>query len=393
MKMALESKELSIPHLFLCPISLDLLTDPVTLSTGQTYDRKQIEKWFSGGNITCPVTMQKLNDTSLVPNHTLRHHISRWLLSRQGMNQQIMKKKTAKLFALKAVIQSPENSQPTKLDVLQEIKVLLAECDTWQKVFLRELGFFPLLLRLLLQSPSFGSLELPELALDCILLLLPATSSHMNSVNMMKTESNLAALVLLLDQGNIKIRTGLCLLLERIASSPETQELSATLGQNSEILQILVSLLKNVSEAQSSEGAMRAISSICSLERNRDRAVREGVVDAIVFYLSNPGRQNVSVALSTMELLVDVENGKKALIESSNGIGVVVKMVFRVSFEQEESEHAVGSLLTVCSSSMEACEKAVSAGAITKLLLLLQSQCSMKPKAKARTLLKLLKSI
>ncbi|WJX34689.1 hypothetical protein P8452_22777 [Trifolium repens] len=39
--------EINIPHLFRCPISLDLLEDPVTLITGQTYDRSNIEKWIS----------------------------------------------------------------------------------------------------------------------------------------------------------------------------------------------------------------------------------------------------------------------------------------------------------------------------------------------------------
>ncbi|KAJ0973123.1 hypothetical protein J5N97_021082 [Dioscorea zingiberensis] len=72
---------MSIPLLFRCPISLDLFTDPVTLSTGQTYDRPSIEQWLARGNRTCPVTMQRLHDTSLVPNHTLRHLIDQWLLT------------------------------------------------------------------------------------------------------------------------------------------------------------------------------------------------------------------------------------------------------------------------------------------------------------------------
>ncbi|WP_423787569.1 U-box domain-containing protein, partial [Klebsiella pneumoniae] len=64
--------EMTIPPLFICPISLDLFTDPVTVSTGHTYDRGSIEKWLATGNLTCPVTMQKLQDPSMVPNCTLR---------------------------------------------------------------------------------------------------------------------------------------------------------------------------------------------------------------------------------------------------------------------------------------------------------------------------------
>uniref|UniRef100_A0A0D3FW43 U-box domain-containing protein n=1 Tax=Oryza barthii TaxID=65489 RepID=A0A0D3FW43_9ORYZ len=77
-------EEMSIPHLFRCPISLDIFTDPVTLCTGQTYDRPCIERWLAAGHRTCPVTMQPLGDaTALVPNRTLRHLIERWLSTDQ----------------------------------------------------------------------------------------------------------------------------------------------------------------------------------------------------------------------------------------------------------------------------------------------------------------------
>lgn len=44
------------PWEYLCPISRELMVDPVTLSTGQTYDRALISKWINDGHYTCPVT-------------------------------------------------------------------------------------------------------------------------------------------------------------------------------------------------------------------------------------------------------------------------------------------------------------------------------------------------
>nr|UOI39569.1 U-box domain-containing protein [Betula platyphylla]UVJ47648.1 U-box domain-containing protein [Betula platyphylla] len=72
--------EIDIPQFFLCPISLELMKDPVTLTTGITYDRESIEKWlFSGKNKTCPATKQALPaDCDLTPNHTLRRLIQSW---------------------------------------------------------------------------------------------------------------------------------------------------------------------------------------------------------------------------------------------------------------------------------------------------------------------------
>ncbi|CAM8957107.1 unnamed protein product [Rhodiola kirilowii] len=42
--------ELAIPSHFRCPISLDLMKDPVTLSTGISYDRESIETWIENGS-------------------------------------------------------------------------------------------------------------------------------------------------------------------------------------------------------------------------------------------------------------------------------------------------------------------------------------------------------
>lgn len=48
------------PEDFRCPISLELMIDPVTVSTGQTYDRASIQKWLSAGNFICPKTGERL---------------------------------------------------------------------------------------------------------------------------------------------------------------------------------------------------------------------------------------------------------------------------------------------------------------------------------------------
>ncbi|KZV23494.1 U-box domain-containing protein 19-like [Dorcoceras hygrometricum] len=57
---------------FRCPITLEIMTDPVTISTGQTYDRLSILTWFRSGNRTCPKTGERLMYTDLVPNLALK---------------------------------------------------------------------------------------------------------------------------------------------------------------------------------------------------------------------------------------------------------------------------------------------------------------------------------
>ncbi|VAI17780.1 unnamed protein product [Triticum turgidum subsp. durum] len=59
------------PEALQCPITLELMTDPVTVSTGQTYDRASITRWMKAGCRTCPVTGEKLRTADLVPNAAL----------------------------------------------------------------------------------------------------------------------------------------------------------------------------------------------------------------------------------------------------------------------------------------------------------------------------------
>ncbi|XP_010431184.1 PREDICTED: U-box domain-containing protein 30-like [Camelina sativa] len=79
MKTMLKELDLQdIPSVFICPISLEPMQDPVTLCTGQTYERSNIHKWFNLGHLTCPTTMQELWDDTVTPNKTLHHLIYTW---------------------------------------------------------------------------------------------------------------------------------------------------------------------------------------------------------------------------------------------------------------------------------------------------------------------------
>ncbi|XVE94697.1 hypothetical protein REPUB_Repub02eG0031100 [Reevesia pubescens] len=73
------------PEQFKCPLSMRLLYDPVTIASGQTFERFWIEKWFNEGNRMCPVTNTRLEQLSLAPNLAMKGLISKWFL-RHGIN-------------------------------------------------------------------------------------------------------------------------------------------------------------------------------------------------------------------------------------------------------------------------------------------------------------------
>ncbi len=70
-----------VPSGFVCPISEDIMRDPVVCADGHTYDRPNIEQWFATGHDTSPNTGARLPHLSLVPNHALRNSIEDYLSS------------------------------------------------------------------------------------------------------------------------------------------------------------------------------------------------------------------------------------------------------------------------------------------------------------------------
>lgn len=81
-----EAQEINtaIPDQFLCPITGEIMIDPVSTTTGQTYEREAILQHFASRiaenrALTDPITNQALATNSLTPNWALKSLISDWL--------------------------------------------------------------------------------------------------------------------------------------------------------------------------------------------------------------------------------------------------------------------------------------------------------------------------
>ncbi|KAJ7945532.1 RING-type E3 ubiquitin transferase [Quillaja saponaria] len=75
----IKSGQISLaPEELRCPISLQLMYDPVIIDSGQTYERICIEKWFSDGHSTCPKTQQNLSHLCLTSNICCKGLVASW---------------------------------------------------------------------------------------------------------------------------------------------------------------------------------------------------------------------------------------------------------------------------------------------------------------------------
>ncbi|XP_057806629.1 putative E3 ubiquitin-protein ligase LIN [Salvia miltiorrhiza] len=74
-----EASSCNAPKDFVCPITTRIFEDPVTLETGQTYEREAIQEWVERGNSTCPITRHKLHSSDLPKtNYVLKRLIASW---------------------------------------------------------------------------------------------------------------------------------------------------------------------------------------------------------------------------------------------------------------------------------------------------------------------------
>ncbi|KAM6592199.1 hypothetical protein CsatA_014804 [Cannabis sativa] len=71
-------EDVTVPSYFCCPLSSELMLDPVIMASGQTYERSSIVKWLNDGLTICPKTHQKLSHTNVITNYTVKAMIATW---------------------------------------------------------------------------------------------------------------------------------------------------------------------------------------------------------------------------------------------------------------------------------------------------------------------------
>jgi len=62
---------IAIPPTFICPITQEVMIDPVFTEDGNTYEREAIREWLEAAD-TSPLTNEKLDSKSLTPNLAIR---------------------------------------------------------------------------------------------------------------------------------------------------------------------------------------------------------------------------------------------------------------------------------------------------------------------------------
>ena len=106
-----------VPHAFLCPITCELMHDPVIDREGNSYDRKAILDWLRKGNDTSPMTRLPLKEDDLTPNRALKDQIESFKIAKAQESMKKSEKEDDKSHTGTSYVILPGNGVDTKLDI------------------------------------------------------------------------------------------------------------------------------------------------------------------------------------------------------------------------------------------------------------------------------------
>lgn len=206
-RRAAAEADANVPADFRCPISLDLMRDPVVVSTGQTYDRSSITLWLESGHTTCPKTGQTLTHTDLIPNSALKNLIALWC-----REQKIPFESTELNVKSNGVVTNKTALEATRMTVsflvnklkasqaiesanrlVHELRVL-AKTDSDSRACIAEAAALPLMVKLL------GS-EHPSLQVNAVTTILNLSILEVNKTRIMETDGVLNGVIEVLRSG------------------------------------------------------------------------------------------------------------------------------------------------------------------------------------------------
>ncbi|KAK7317855.1 hypothetical protein RJT34_02429 [Clitoria ternatea] len=333
-----------IPEDFLCPISLELMRDPVIVATGQTYERSYIQRWIDCGNATCPKTQQKLQHLTLTPNYVLRSLISQWCIEHNieqptGLTNGKIKKSdgsfrdvTGDIAAIEALVRKlSSRSIEERRAAVTEIRSL-SKRSTDNRILIAEAGAIPVLVNLLTSEDVLTQ----DNAVTSILNL----SIYENNKGLIMLAGAIPSIVQVLRAGTMEARENAAATLFSLSLADENKIIIGASGA----IPALVELLQNGSP-RGKKDAATALFNLCIYQGNKGRAIRAGIITALLKMLTDSSKSMVDEALTIMSVLASHQEAKVAIVKAST-IPVLIDLL-RTGLPRNK-ENAAAILLALC---------------------------------------------
>ncbi|KAI6700965.1 hypothetical protein NL676_015289 [Syzygium grande] len=296
----------SVPHEFLCPIALEIMTDPVIVATGQTYERESIQKWLDSNQRTCPKTGQILDHLLMVPNYALRNLILQWCenndfelprkavsVGSNGSSSELMKQ-------VSCLVQDLSSSQPdARRDAILKLRAL-SKVNPDNRILIANAGGITPLVQLL----SFPDSKIQEHAVTALLNL----SLNDTNKRVIAREGAVPAIIDVLQNGTDEARENSAAALFSISMLDENKVLVGSANG----IPPLVELLKN-GTVRGKKDAATALFNLSLHQANKSRAIKAGVIPPLLDWLEDKNLGMIDEALSILLLLASHPRGRSEM--------------------------------------------------------------------------------
>ncbi|KAG5015279.1 hypothetical protein JHK85_021415 [Glycine max] len=404
------------PEELRCPISLQLMYDPVTIASGQTYERVWIEKWFSDGHNNCPKTQQKLSHLCLTPNYCVKGLVASWCeqngvpipegppesldlnywgmvlsesestnsksidsvsycklkgvlvvpLEESGISEEYVENGTESVSAqeedseqyfsfLKVLTEG--NNWRKQCEVVEQLRLLLRD-DEEARIFMGANGFVEALLQFLQSALREGSLMALESGAMALFNL--AVNNNRNK--------------------EIMLSAGVLSLLEEMISKTSSYGCTTALYLNlscleeakpmigvTQAVQFLIQLLQSDSDVQCKQDSLHALYNLSTVPSNIPCLLSFGIISGLQSLLVGEGDSIwTEKCVAVLINLATSQVGREEIVSTPGLIGALASILD--TGELIEQEQAVSCLLILCNRSEECSEMVLQEGVIPALV-------------------------
>ncbi|EPS60865.1 hypothetical protein M569_13936, partial [Genlisea aurea] len=327
---------MKFPDHFRCPISLEVMEDPVTISTGVTYERSSIERWVHGyKKKTCPATMQPIETAEMTPNHTLKRLISAWRNENPSRDCEVDGKgKNRAEDMLLGVLREMDRS-PFKVNWVRKIRAMVESGDDDLKMEFKKVGGIEALVEIMVQilddGSGFGLFRAAEEAVGLI-DRVPVFDFEEGIIEVLMGTECVNSLSILLRRGGGEARVSAISIFSKIS---RFDRCNWKLMVEKQGIDFFKSLFEIVSDEFSTTAGRRALDLLTEIfsvsKKSRVKAVESGGIFTLVEILPDSGGSRCEKILRLLKFLCECSDGRMALADHGMGIAAVAKTMRNVS--------------------------------------------------------------
>lgn len=297
---------------FYCPITGELMDDPVETPSGHSFERDAIEKWLAVDNNLCPITKTPLKASALRTNKTLRQSIEEW----RDRNTMIF------IGSIKSRVLS--NEEEEVIVSLGKLQDLCLERDLHQEWVMME-DYLPVLVSLL----STKNFQIRSRIL--MILRILATDNDDRKESIAETDDAIKLIVCSLARKIEESKLALQLLME-LSKNDVARNI---IGSSQGCILLLVTL-SGSDDAQAANDAKQLLENLSFLHQNIVQMANANYFGPLLHLLSS-GSESVQRVMAERLSEVEMTDHAKLMVCESGVVESLVAMLSHVDIEMKKA--------------------------------------------------------